>query len=649
MKTRPLAVAALALLLCACPTPSQPDGGGPAPLITSLAPVSGPVDGGTSVTVNGANFASGAAVRFGEVAAATVTVESGTRLVATAPAVSAPATVGVTVVNPDGRSGTLPSAFTYVPAATARPVQEAVLLNPAETADASGSATVSVEISGAVQVAGVTAGASRGLGVRAEVGYAAQPSEPPGGGDFTWVPATYRSDADGPAAGDLLRDVYAGAVSLPGATTAARTWSLAVRFSTDDGATWTLGDRDGAANGVTRAQLATVTLSLPSVTWCKLGGEVVEAPPMVSLRGTTPGPVVYGQVYEAGVTTLPDAPIDLTGQLGVGAPGSEPSTWTWADATFNRDSGNGANDEFMATLPNPGVGTWRFAYRFRRGAGAWSYCDADGLAVDGFTEAQAGTLTVQDQTSPFLQACRLQTVSASSLASGSPLTVTARALVSGSPSTVGATPGLVVEVGVGPQGDNASTSALWGWRGAAFALDVGTAGEDEFSATVYPAYTGNRAVAARASLDGLTWTYCDLNGSEVGGYEVTQQYDVQVAPHTDFPWCNLQWPPSSPGGVLAYGRVYQAGVTPDPAAGITAQLGLGAEPQDPGLAWRWEPATFNTVVGNNNEYQATLPGDAGLRYAFRFTQDGGSFCYGDLDGSNNGFSGGANLGEVTAP
>jgi hypothetical protein len=211
----------------------------------------------------------------------------------------------------------------------------------------------------------------------------------------------------------------------------------------------------------------------------------------------------------------------------------------------------------------------------------------------------------------------------------------------------GVTPGLKVQVGVGPQGTNASASAAWGWGDGQYASEQ--ADGEEWRLTFSPAYTGSRAVSGRASLDdGGSWTYCDLNGSDVGGYEVAQQYDVQVTPHATPAWCNLQFPPSADAGATVYGQVYLPGLTPDAGAPIVAQLGVGVESEDPGLAWRWLGATFNVVNGNNNEYQRALPdaGVAGLRYAFRYTADGGLFCYGDLDGSDNGFSGGANIGQV---
>jgi IPT/TIG domain/Bacterial Ig domain len=90
---------------------------GPVPTVSSVTPNSGPTTGGTAVTITGANFAAGAKVAFGSVAATNVVVLSGTQITATTPASSA-GTTAVTVSNPGGQSGSLPGAFTYIASPT---------------------------------------------------------------------------------------------------------------------------------------------------------------------------------------------------------------------------------------------------------------------------------------------------------------------------------------------------------------------------------------------------------------------------------------------------------------------------------------------------------------------------------------------------
>jgi hypothetical protein len=85
----------------------------PAPTLTSISPTSGNIGGGTPVTLTGTNFVNGATVRFGALAAASVTFNSATSLTAVTPAQAA-GTVSVTVTNPDTQNATLSAAFLYV-------------------------------------------------------------------------------------------------------------------------------------------------------------------------------------------------------------------------------------------------------------------------------------------------------------------------------------------------------------------------------------------------------------------------------------------------------------------------------------------------------------------------------------------------------
>jgi hypothetical protein len=65
------------------------------------------------VTLAGQNFVSGAKVTFGSAAASNVVAVSATQITANTPS-HAQGAVNVTVTNPDGQSGTLPSGFTFV-------------------------------------------------------------------------------------------------------------------------------------------------------------------------------------------------------------------------------------------------------------------------------------------------------------------------------------------------------------------------------------------------------------------------------------------------------------------------------------------------------------------------------------------------------
>jgi plastocyanin len=88
-------------------TPSTPP-----PSVSAVAPASGPVAGGTVVTITGGGFAAGASVSFGGTAASAVAINGDTSITATAPARSA-GSVDLVVTNPDGQSGRLNGGYTY--------------------------------------------------------------------------------------------------------------------------------------------------------------------------------------------------------------------------------------------------------------------------------------------------------------------------------------------------------------------------------------------------------------------------------------------------------------------------------------------------------------------------------------------------------
>jgi hypothetical protein len=83
------------------------------PTLASLSPGTGGAYGGTTVTLAGTNFLSGATVAFGSQSATNVSVVSSTQLTCKAPASATAATVNVTVTNPDGQAATLANSFVY--------------------------------------------------------------------------------------------------------------------------------------------------------------------------------------------------------------------------------------------------------------------------------------------------------------------------------------------------------------------------------------------------------------------------------------------------------------------------------------------------------------------------------------------------------
>lgn len=83
------------------------------PLVAGVSAPTGPVLGGTAVTITGAGFQNGATVAFGGVPATNIVIVNDTTITATTPAHMAGA-VDVVVTDPGDLAGTLAGGFTYL-------------------------------------------------------------------------------------------------------------------------------------------------------------------------------------------------------------------------------------------------------------------------------------------------------------------------------------------------------------------------------------------------------------------------------------------------------------------------------------------------------------------------------------------------------
>ena len=91
------------------------------PSVTSIGPTTGPVNGGTAVTITGMHFLGATAVSFGDTQAGFV-VDSDTSITAYAPGEGNPDTVSVTVTSPGGTSSpTSLDTYTYANVASGTP------------------------------------------------------------------------------------------------------------------------------------------------------------------------------------------------------------------------------------------------------------------------------------------------------------------------------------------------------------------------------------------------------------------------------------------------------------------------------------------------------------------------------------------------
>ena len=110
----------------------------PPPRVVGIAPASGPVEGGTKVTISGTGFAPGATVLIDRIPAIDVVVESDTVITATTPASDSTYPVDIEVQNPEGPPALLDNAFTF----RAPPVKRATAVNPPTGSKQGGEAVI---------------------------------------------------------------------------------------------------------------------------------------------------------------------------------------------------------------------------------------------------------------------------------------------------------------------------------------------------------------------------------------------------------------------------------------------------------------------------------------------------------------------------
>jgi len=127
------------------------------PTVTSIAPGTGGAGGNTAIAIAGTGFVAGVTVTLGGAAATSVSVISGVSISATTPAHAA-GVVEVVVTNPDGQSGTLSNAFTYL----ASPTVTSVTPNEGSAA---GGYTVTITGADFAPVPSVTFGGTAATGV----------------------------------------------------------------------------------------------------------------------------------------------------------------------------------------------------------------------------------------------------------------------------------------------------------------------------------------------------------------------------------------------------------------------------------------------------------------------------------------------------
>ncbi len=129
----------------------------------------------------------------------------------------------------------------------------------------------------------------------------------------------------------------------------------------------------------------------------------LQSPASLSVTTGTQSAIVYGRIFESGVTPAAGAHANVRAQLGYGLAGSDPSTqtsWAFVNATYNVQVNN--DDEYQATLTAPPLasGAVSYAYTYRMsvdGGLTWTYCDTDGAGSNAgltFSAAALGSMSV---------------------------------------------------------------------------------------------------------------------------------------------------------------------------------------------------------------------------------------------------------------
>lgn len=127
---------------------------------------------------------------------------------------------------------------------------------------------------------------------------------------------------------------------------------------------------------------------------------VLQFPPATTVAPSAVTELLFGRVFEAGVTPPAGPAPNVVAEVGFGPAGVDPTTqcgWQFVPATFNVQVGN--DDEYQGTLTAPATpGSYRYTFRFSVDSGlTWTYGDLNGAGANAgltFETAQLGVMTV---------------------------------------------------------------------------------------------------------------------------------------------------------------------------------------------------------------------------------------------------------------
>ncbi|WP_405361708.1 beta strand repeat-containing protein [Kitasatospora sp. NBC_00085] len=295
-----------------------------APVLTSLSPDQGPVSGGTTVTLTGANLLGASAVSFGGTPATSFTVVSATQITATAPAGTG--TAQVTATTAGGTSNALPYGYVAAPTLTG--------LVPSQ-GPVSGGTTVTLTGTNLTSTTGVVFGTTSAaftvvsatqIAVTAPAGTGTvQVTVTTAGGTSNGLPYTYVAvptltsvtPGQGPSAGGTT--VTLAGANLSGATSVKFGGTAATSFTVVSASQITATAPPGSAGPVL------VTVTTPGGTSNSVPYFYLSAPVLTSLSPDQ-GPV-------SGGTTVTLTGANLLGASAVSFGGTPATSFTVVSAT----------------------------------------------------------------------------------------------------------------------------------------------------------------------------------------------------------------------------------------------------------------------------------------------------------------------------
>ncbi|WP_432672667.1 T9SS sorting signal type C domain-containing protein [Flavobacterium sp. SM2513] len=191
---------------------------------------------------------------------------------------------------------------------------------------------------------------------------------------------------------------------------------------------------------------------------------------------------------------------------------------------------------------------------------------------------------------------------------------------------------------VGYNATNTNPNTWVNWTTATWNAQYGN--NDEYNASIGTGLTpGTYYYAVRFKLGTGAYVY----GGTAGNWYSTGNNGVLTINSNLVDWANYQSPVSGTftlgGAYNVYGQVYEPGITNagSPGAGITAEAGYSTLDTNPSTWSNWVATTFNTDIGNNDEYTANIGPSittAGVYYlAFRYKKTGSTeYVYGGKNG-----------------